>query len=329
MDTGFWAGKKVMITGGLGFIGSNLAHRLVKLDAEVLLVDAMVPGFGGNIFNIEAIKDSIEINFCDTRDHYSMSCLVKDKDVVFHLAGSFNHQRATKDPWFDMEINCRGTLSLLEACRNNNSEVKVVFAGNRGQYGRVEKLPVREDQVFRPVQINAVNNIAAEQYHIMYNNIHGLKTACLRLTNTYGPRHQMNSFEQGIVNWFIRLIMENRVIHLFGDGTQVRDTNYIDDVVEALLLVAMRDEANGQVYNLGGEAASLVDIVRRMIEITGKGGYEFMEYPDQFKIFEPGSYVADYSKIKGELGWIPKVSLREGLSSTLTFYTRYKKYYWQ
>ncbi|MBI5788941.1 MAG: GDP-mannose 4,6-dehydratase [Candidatus Schekmanbacteria bacterium] len=323
-----WAGKKVMITGGLGFIGSNLAHRLVELGADVLLVDAMVPGFGGNYFNIQDIIDKVKINYCDTRDHYSMKCLVRDKEVIFHLAGSFNHIRTVNDPWTDLEINCRGSLSLLEACRNQNPDVKVIYAGHRGQYGRVEKTPINEEQVCHPLQINAVNIMAAEHYHILYNNVHEIKTACLRLTNTYGPRHQMQHFEQGVINWFIHLVLENRVVPLFGDGTQVRDLSYVDDVVEALLLAALSDETNGQVYNLGGEPTSLLDLAKLLIEITGKGGYNLMEYPDQYKLFEVGDYIADYSKIKQSLGWEPKVSLREGMSRTLDFYTKYRKHYW-
>ncbi len=330
MQTGnFWAGKRVLITGGLGFVGSNLAHRLVELKAEVVLVDAMVPGFGGNIFNLQGIKNKVKLNFCDTRDRHSMNYLVRDQEVIFHLAGSFNYWGATEDPWTDLELNCRGSLSLLEACRHNNPSVKLVFAGNRSQYGRVEKLPVSEEQTRRPLQINAVNNIAAEQYYILYNNLHGLRTTCLRLTNTYGPRHQMRHHKQGIVNWFMRLIMENREVPIFGDGKQVRDLNYVDDVLEALLLAALRDEANGQVYNLGGEAIALLDLVKMMVGLTGKGGYKLMEYPDQFKIFETGDYVADCSKIKQTLDWEPRVSLMTGLTRTFEYYTKYKKYYWQ
>ncbi len=324
----FWKNKKVMITGGLGFIGSNLAHRLVELRANVLIVDAMVPKFGGNFFNLQEIRDKVRVNFCDTRDRYSMNCLVREQEVIFNLAGSFNHMYSTDDPWTDLELNCRGSLSLLEACRHNNPRVKVVFAGSRGQYGKVDSLPVNENQVCKPLQINSVNTVAAEQYHILYNNIHGLRTSCLRLTNTYGPRHQMRHYQQGIINWFVRLIMENRVIHIFGDGTQTRDVNYIDDVVNALLLAGEKEEADGRIYNLGGEAISLLDMVKLMVEITGKGGYKLMEYPDQFRIFEIGDYVADYSKIKKDLGWAPEMELKYGLTRTFDYYDRYKGYYW-
>ena len=325
----FWKGKRVLITGGLGFIGSNLARRLVSLRAEVLLVDAMVPGFGGNMFNIQQIQKQVRVNFCDVRECYSMNYLVRDQDVIFNLAGSFNYLDAVEDPWRDLELTCRGALSLLEACRNNNPFAKVVFTGNRSQYGRIDSLPVREDQVRRPLQINAINNIAAEEYHILYNNVHEVKTTCLRLTNTYGPRHQMRHHKQGVVNWFIRLIIENREVPIFGDGRQVRDINYVDDVVEALLLAAMSEKANGQVYNLGGEPIALLDLVKIMIDLTGKGGYRFMEYPDQFRVFDSGDYVADYGKIKKDLGWKPKVSLRHGLAKTFEYYAKYKKHYWR
>lgn len=324
----FWEKKKVLITGGLGFIGSNLAHRLVSLNADVLIVDAMVPQYGGNLFNIQEIKDKVKLNFCNTRDHYSMNHLVHDQEIIFHLAGSSNHLQATEDPWSDLETTCRGSLSILEACRKNNPDLKVVFAGNRSQYGRPKTLPVDEEQVCHPLQINAVNNIAAEQYHILYNNVHQLRTTCLRLTNTYGPRHQMHNHQQGIVNWFIRLILENRQIPIFGDGSQIRDLNYIDDVIDALLLVAMEEKSNGQIYNLGGEPTSLIALVKKLISLTGKGGYNLMEYPDQFLLFEVGNYIADYSKIKKTLGWEPKVSLETGLSYTLDYYSKHHKHYW-
>jgi len=320
--------KKVLVTGGLGFIGSALAIKLVELGADVILVDFLIPDYGGNSFNIEHIKDKVKVNIADIRDIHSMLYLVQNQDYLFNLAGTLSHIDSMKDPFTDLEINCRGQLSILEACRKNNPDIKIVFAGTRGQYGKADYLPVDEKHLMHPTDVNGINNIAGEWYHILYNNVYGIKACSLRMTNTFGPRHQMRHHRQGIINWFIRQIMDGTKIKIYGDGKQIRDTNYVDDVVEALLLAMASKKTNGEVYNLGGFPISLKDIVEKMIKIYGEGGYELIPFPPESKKIEIGDYIANYSKFKNTTDWTPKIDIDEGLKRTFEYYEKYKQYYW-
>ncbi|MCX5692613.1 MAG: GDP-mannose 4,6-dehydratase [Candidatus Omnitrophica bacterium] len=321
--------KKVIITGGLGFIGSNLARRLAGLGADITLVDSLIPSYGGNLYNIKDIESKVTVNIADVRDAFSMNYLIRGKDYLFNLAGTLSHIDSMEDPYTDLEINCRSQLSILEACRNNNSDIKIVFAGTRGQYGKVDYLPVNEKHLMHPSDINGINNIAGEMYHMLYNDIYSIRAVSLRLTNTYGPRHQMRHPRQGFLNWFIRLAIDDQTIEIYGDGKQLRDFNYADDVVEAILLAGANDKANGEVFNLGsGNPISVVDTAEKIIQLTGKGRYKFVLFPDDKKKIEVGDYYADYSKIKVLLGWEPKVNMKEGLMKTIDFYIKNKKYYW-
>ena len=321
-------GKRVLITGGLGFIGSTLAHRLLKLKAQITLVDSLIPEYGGNLFNIHGIENKVKVNIADVRDSYGMNYLVQNQDYIFNMAGTLSHTDSMEDPFTDLQINCASQLSILQSCRKYNPKVKIIFAGTRGEYGRAVYLPVDEKHPLNPVDINGINNIAAEMYHILYNNAFGIKATSLRLTNTYGPRHQMKHHRQGIINWFVRLVIEDKEISIFGEGKQIRDTNYIDDVVEALLLTAANDKSYGQIYNLGGTPASLKEIVEMLIKICGKGRYKFVPFPKSSRIVEVGDYIADYSKITRELGWKPGISLEGGLRRTIEYYEKYRKHYW-
>jgi UDP-glucose 4-epimerase len=321
-------GKNILITGGLGFIGSTLAHRLVEFNAHITLVDSLIPEYGGNFFNINGIEDRVKVNIADVRDSYGMNYLVQNQDYIFNMAGTLSHTDSMEDPFTDLQINCVSQLSILQSCRKYNHQVKIIFAGTRGEYGRASYLPVDEKHPLNPVDINGINNIAAEMYHILYNNSFGIKTTSLRLTNTYGPRHQMKHHRQGIINWFVRLVIENKEISIFGDGSQIRDTNYIDDVVDALLLAAASDKSCGQIYNLGGIPVNLKEIVELMIKISGKGSYKFVPFPESSRIVEVGDYIADYSKITKELGWKPNVFLEQGLKNTIDYYEKYQKHYW-
>lgn len=323
-----YRGKNVLITGGLGFIGSTLSFRLVEYGAKVTLLDSLIPEYGGNLFNIHEIEDKVKVNVADLRDRYGINYLVQGQDYIFNLAGTLSHVDSLKDPFTDLEINCVSQLSLLEACRKRNPTVKIVFAGTRGQYGRPDYLPVDEKHPMHPTEVNGVHNMAAEWYHILYNNLYGIRATSLRLTNTYGPRHQMKHHRQGILNWFVRLILEDKEVALYGDGKQIRDTNYVDDVVEALLLVACSEATNGEVYNLGGVPTSLEEVVKLLIKITNKGRYKFVPFPEDSKAIEIGDYVADCSKITKTLGWRPQVSLEEGLRRTVEFYREYAEHYW-
>lgn len=324
----YFKDKNILITGGLGFIGSTLTHSLVKMGSNVCIVDSLIPDYGGNNFNINGIEDKVNVNIADVRDKHSMDYLVKGKDIIFNLAGTLSHIDSMKDPFTDLEINCKSQLSILESCRKNNKEVKIIFAGTRGQYGKTDHLPVDENHLMRPTDVNGINNVAGESYHILYNNIYGIRAVSLRLTNTYGPRHQMKHHKQGIINWFIRQLIDNKTIKLYGDGKQIRDINYVDDVLDALLLVASNEDTNGEVYNLGGVPKSLKDLVKIMISVYGKGDYELIPFDKDLQKIEIGDYIASYKKIKKSVGWGPKVSLEEGLKLTFDYYEKYKKHYW-
>jgi len=321
--------KNILITGGLGFIGSSLAYRLVESGAQVTLVDSLVPEYGGNMFNIKDIEDKVKVNISDVRDQFSINYLVQGQDYIFNLAGTLSHIDSMRDPFTDLQINCVSQLSILEACRKYNTKVKIIFAGTRGQYGAAKYLPVDEKHPTEPIDVNGINNLAGEYYHILYNNAYGIKACSLRLTNTFGPRHQMKHHKQGIINWFIRLLIEGKKIQIFGDGKQVRDINYIDDVVEAFLMAGASEKTNGEVFNIGGTALSLEDLVKLMIKIYGKGGYELISYPKENKKIEIGDYVADYSKFSNLLGWKPRVSIEEGMKRSFDYYKKHKQFYWK
>lgn len=321
--------KNVLITGGLGFIGSNLAHRLVELGANVLLVDSLIPEYGGNLFNIHDIKDKIKINIADVRDEYSMRYLVQGKDYLFNLAGQTSHLDSMNDPYTDLEINCRAQLSILETCRKYNPGIKIVFASTRQIYGVPDYLPVDEKHLLHPIDVNGINKMAGEWYHILYNNVYGIRACALRLTNTYGPRMRVKDARQTFLGIWIRQIIEGKEIKVFGDGSQLRDFNYVDDVIDALLLSIISEEAYGQVFNLGSnETISLKELAELLIKLNGKGNYSIVSFPPERKKIDIGDYYADYRKIQNTLGWEPRVSLREGLTLTLDYYKKFSKYYW-
>ena len=320
--------KKVLITGGLGFLGSNLAIKLVSFGAQVTVADSLVKEYGGNLFNIDAIKEKVNVNISDVRDSASMNHLVQKKDYLFNLAGTLSHIDSMRNPFTDLEINCASQLSILEACRHNNPDIKIVFAGTRGQYGKVDYLPVDEKHLIHPTDINGINNAAGEGYHILYNDMYGIRSASLRLTNTFGPRHQMKHHRQGVLNWFLRSIIDNQEIELYGHGEQIRDTNYVDDVIKAFLLAMVHEETNGQVYNLGGIPVSLKSFIEKAIQVCEKGSYKLVPFPEVEKQIEIGDYVADYSKIKKETGWEPKITLDQGIAETYSYYLEHKDKYW-
>lgn len=320
--------KKVMVTGGLGFAGSNLAIRLVELGAEVLVVDNMLPRQGGNLFNIEPVKGRIKVNISDIRNETSMNHLIRGMEYVFHMAGQVNHVESVKNPLKDLSINVEGTLVVMEALRMHNPEARVIFTGTRGEYGSSLKLPVAENHAINPIGIYAITNFAAERIVLTYHNLHHIRSVCLRITNTYGPRHQMVHDEYGVFNWFIKKAMDNEVIPLFGDGRILRDYLYIDDLTESLIKIALNDTAYGEVYNIGsGIPLSFVDLAKKIIEIAGSGKVEYTDFTTERKALEPGDYYADITKISDMTGWQPEVSLEEGIKRTIDYYKKYKKYY--
>ena len=317
----FYRDRPVLITGGLGFIGSNLARQLVALGARVLIVDSLIPDYGGNLFNISGIEDRVRVNIVDIRQQSTMNDLVCGHDVIFNLAGQVSHIDSMQDPSTDLDINCRGQLCVLEACRRNNTSVKVVFAGTRQIYGRADTLPVTEDHLVRPTDVNGINKAAGEYYHLVYNNVFGIRACSLRLTNVYGPRQLIKHSRQGFVGWFIRLALENREIQIFGDGTQVRDFVYVDDAVDAFLRAGADDVSNGEVFNVGGrEPITHGDLVELMIRLAGSGRFRCVAWPPDKKAIDIGDFYADSSKIRSTLGWQPVTPLAEGLRSTFEFY---------
>ncbi|MDP8257061.1 MAG: NAD-dependent epimerase/dehydratase family protein [Candidatus Alcyoniella australis] len=325
----FYCGKDVLITGGLGFIGSTLAHVLLPLGAKVTLVDSLIPQYGGNPANIAGIEDQVLVNIADVRDQYGMNHLVKGRDVIFNLAGTLSHIDSMLDPYTDLEINCRAQLSILEACRHNNPEVVILFAGTRGQYGRACRLPVDESHPMDPIDVNGVNNMAGEAYHLLYHRYYGIRAVSLRLTNTYGPRHQMHHSRQGIINWFVRLALEGKPIPMFGDGSQVRDANFVDDVVQAFLLAGCTDQAYGKVFNLGGLGpCPLMRIAELIAQLAGSPVVEPTDYPGERRGLEIGDYRADWSRAAQILGWQPTVELRDGLERTVEYYRTHRDLYW-
>lgn len=317
----FYQSKKIVITGGLGFIGSNLAIRLVELGANVTLVDSMIPDYGGNLFNIEPIKDQVKINFSDVREPYSLEYLIKNQDYLFNLAGQVSHIDSMIDPLTDLDINTKAQVFILEACRKFNPAIRVIFASTRQLYGKPQYLPVDERHRLYPTDVNGINNMAGECYHTLYHNIYDLNTVSLRLTNTYGPRQLLKHDRQGFIGVFIRQIIQGEKIRIFGDGQQIRDMNYVDDVVEALLRAGAKQECFGQVYNLGGsEPINLLNLVKLLIELNGSGEYEVIPFPPEKKRTDIGDYYGDYRKFWQMTGWQPKISLREGFAKMLAYY---------
>lgn len=313
-------GARVLITGGLGFIGSNLARRLAGLGAELTLIDSLIPEYGGNPFNLEGFRDRVHVNISDVRDTYSLEPLVRGKDYLFNLAGQTSHLDSMVNPVPDLEINCRAQLSILEACRTCNPEIKIVFASTRQIYGRPDSLPVSEAHPLNPVDVNGINKMAAEKYHLLYSDVYGIHTTALRLTNTIGPRMRIKDARQTFVGLWIRQLLENKPIEVWG-GAQLRDFTDVEDAVEAFLLAAASPSTKGQVYNLGGsETISLEDLAKRMVEINGAGDYSIREFPANRRAIDIGDYYGDFSKIRSQLGWAPKKSLHETIESTLNYY---------
>jgi UDP-glucose 4-epimerase len=324
----FYRDRRVMVTGGLGFIGSNLARQLAALGARVLLVDSLIPEYGGNLFNIDGIEDRVRVNIADVRQQSTMNYLVQDQDVIFNLAGQVSHIDSMQDPYTDLEINCRSQLSILEACRRYNPTVKVIFAGTRQVYGKPDSLPVSESHLVRPMDINGINKAAGEYYHLVYNNAFGVRACSLRLTNVYGPRQLIKHNRQGFIGWFIRLAMEDREIQIYGDGRQLRDFVYVDDAADAFLRAGASEASNGQVFNVGGlEPISHRDLVELLIAVAGSGRYRFVEWPPEKKAIDIGDFHSDSSLIGRTLGWRAVTSLREGLTKTLDFYRTHLPHY--
>ena len=322
-----FANKRVLITGGMGFIGSNLARRLVDLGAKVLLVDSMIPQYGGNVFNIHGIEDRVTVDSSDVRDEAAMNRLVTGHDYLFNLAGQTSHMDSMENPHVDLEINCRSQLSILESCRRHNPDVKLVFASTRQIYGKPDYLPVDERHLVRPVDVNGINKSAGEAYHILYSNVYGIRGCALRLTNTIGPRMRIKDARQTFIGIWVRLLLEGKPFEVWG-GEQKRDYTDVDDAVEAFLLAAADEKSNGQIYNVGGLGVwTLKDTAEMLVRANGKGEYRVREFPADRKRIDIGDYYADYFYIHHHLGWSPKTSLLESFEKTVSFYRESLRHY--
>ena len=321
------AGKKVLITGGLGFIGSNLAIRLVQEGAHVTLMDSMLDEYGANTFNIQPIKDKVSVNYSDMRDEHSLRYIVRDKDYIFNLAGQVSHQDSMNQPFMDLEVNVRAQLTLLETCRHYNPEAIVVFASTRQIYGHPQYLPVDELHPLLPPDVNGINKLAAEYYHRLYTKVYGVRTVCLRLTNTYGPRQLIKNARQGFIGWFVNRVVMGETIQLFGTGEQIRDFTYVDDVVEAMIVASQTQACYGDVFNLAGPRASLKKVAELLIKFAGQGSLEVVPFPEERKKIDIGDFYGDSKKIQEATGWKGKTSLEDGLRNMVEYYMKYKDNY--
>ena len=324
----YFHGKNVLITGGLGFIGSNLAIKLVEYGANVTILDSLIPQHGGNFFNIAPIRKQVTVNISDMRDSNSLAILVQDKDYIFNLAGQVSHGDSMRDPKLDLEVNCVSTMNLVEACRYHNPRARLLYTSTRQVYGKPKKLPVTEDHETIPIDVNGINKLAGEYYHLLYDRTYGIKSVVLRLTNTYGPRQQIRSNRQGFCGIFIRMALKGETIPLYGGGKQIRDFNYVDDVVNAILLAIVNDKCMGQVFNLGAKRPySLIEYVNVLAKFCDFKT-ESVPFPKERGMIDIGDYYGDYSKFKEATGWDPVYDLEEGLKQTIAFYRKHKEVYW-
>lgn len=322
-----FSGANILITGGAGFIGANLARRLVRAGANVTIADSLIPEYGGNLINLEGIRHKVFLNITDVRDPHAITHLIKGQDFLFNLAGQTSHMDSMTDPFTDLEINAKAQLSILEACRAHNPGIKIVFAGTRQIYGRPDYLPVKEVHPLRPVDINGIHKVAGEWYHLLYNNVYGLRAAVLRLTNTYGPCMRIKDSRQTFVGVWIRLLLEGKPFEVWG-GEQLRDFTYVDDCVTALLLAAADSRADGKVYNLGGDkVVNLRELADMLVEAHGLGSYVLREFPAERKKIDIGDYYSDDARIREELHWQPTVPLAEGLRRTLAYFAPRLEHY--
>lgn len=322
-------GQPVLITGGLGFLGSNLAIALTEAGAHVTLVDCMLPEHGANPFNIAPIRDRVAVTYSDVRDANVMNYLVRDQAYIFHLAGQVDHVLSMTDPYPDIDINIRGTATLMEAIKHHNPGARVIYTGTRGEYGEAVSLPVGEDAATFPKGLMEISNLTAEKIIEMYDHVHHIRSILLRLTNVYGPRGQMHHSRYGVVNWFVRLAVDGGTLKVFGDGKIKRDFLYVDDCVHAMLQAALCDAAYGEVFNVAtGIPVDFVELADTLISATGSGAWEFAPFTPERAAQEPGDFWANIDKITRIIGWTPSTSLREGLTRTAQFYRQHKTYYW-
>lgn len=322
--------KRALVTGGMGFTGSNLVIALVNAGADVTIVDAMIPGYAGNLFNIEPVRDRVTVNFSDVRDANVMNYLVQGQDFIFHLAGQVDHVLSQTNPFPDIDMNIKGTAVVMEAVKQYAPQAKVIYTGTRGQYGSAVSLPVSEDAPTHPKGIYEISNLTAEKIIQVYNDVHNIDSVLLRLTNIYGPRAQMKHPRYGVVNWFVRLAVDDDTIKVFGDGKILRDFLYIDDAVEAIMMCAIEPNAVGEIFNVGIDVPTdFIELADTLVDVAGTGRWEFAPFSPERKAQEPGDFYSDIGKIREIVGWNPRTNLSDGLRETVDYYRKYKNHYWE
>jgi UDP-glucose 4-epimerase len=314
-----YAGARVVITGGLGLIGSAIARRLVTLGAEVVLIDSMIPDYGGNLANVADIGDRVTINIADIRGGHALRHLLRGRDFLFNLAAQTSHLASMSSPEEDLAINCTAQLQLLEACREVNPGIAVVYAGTRQIYGRPQYLPVDEKHPLRPVDVNGVNKMAGEAYHLLFRDVYGIRTRSLRLTNVYGPGMRIKDARQTFLGIWLRRLIEGETFEIWG-GEQRRDLLYVDDAADAFLYAAITPQTEGLALNVGGETAGLKELAQALIQANGGGEYEIREFPAERKAIDIGDFLLDDRSFRELCRWRPQVGLAEGLRRSLAYY---------
>jgi UDP-glucose 4-epimerase len=325
---GHFLGKNVLITGGLGMIGSSIAHLLVRKGANVTVIDACLPPYGANEFNLRGIRRRVRVLKTDIRDRAALAPLLERCDIVFNLAAQVSHNDSLLDPFLDADINYTGHLNVLETARRVNPKAKILYSGSRLQFGRIERNPVAEGARQRPLTPYALNKSAAEAMYHFYHRLHGLPVVIFRIANPYGPRGQVRHSKYCMVNWFIRQAMDGETIRIFGDGLQVRDYIYIDDLAAAFVRAAADDSCNGQSFNIGsGRGVSFKEMAETVVRTVKSGRIVHVPWPPSYVNVETGDYISDIGKISRALGWRPRVDLAEGVARTYAYYKKYIRHY--
>ena len=326
----YYRNRRCLVIGGAGFIGSNLVHELLRLSAEVSVADTFHPDYGANWHNLEEVKERIFFSYTDLRDEFGMRQLIKNVDVIFNLAAQVSYTDSMKIPLEDLDVNCRGHLQLLELCRRYNPTASIVFTSSRMVYGKSQRIPVDEDHPTNPLSLYAVHKLTGEKYYYIYNHFYDLNTKWVRIANPYGPRNQMRHNKYGIVNWFIRMAMENKDIKVFGDGTQLRDYIYVDDLVMGLLRIGILEKQyTDRCFNLGtAKGTSFREMVDTIIRIVAQGRKIEMPWPTDYEQNETGDYAANIDRLKKLIGNDYKFTcLEDGIRKTHEFYKMHRAHY--
>ncbi len=320
--------KKILITGGLGMIGSSIARKLVKLNAVVTIADSKIEGFGANNFNVREIKEKIKVYEVDIRDKKAMTPLIESCDIIFNLAGQVSHNDSIKDPFYDTELNYLAHMNILELVKKINPNIKLLYSGTRMQYGKVDVIPVTEDHPLRPLSPYALNKTAAENLYLFYNRLYGIPVVVLRITNPYGPGGQIKHSKYSIVNWFVRQALEDKIITIFGNGSQIRDYLYIEDLADLFVKAGIDSQNSGEVFNAGsGMGISFKEMAETIVSVTGSGNIVHVPWPNDYINIETGDFVADITKVSEAFLWKPEVNFRQGIELTCEHFKKYKGYY--